>query len=130
MKTQYCRIDNPLGLEAACTQVGRDWVVVIGGGGPHIGAVGIGMPRASLKQDGSVSSSASVYCLLGHKEDLLAREAAMILSANLQVTVVVTVGIHFDAIDSQLLFAVEAAFRQLLEKITILCQAANSAYSI
>lgn len=57
-------------LEAVAVRCGDDLTVVIGGGEKqHIGAVAVGIPRPSLKDKNIVSSSASVLCLTGHKED-------------------------------------------------------------
>ncbi len=43
-----------------------------------------------------VSSSASVLCVVGHKEDELARGVALRLSAALGCTVTVVAGLHVD----------------------------------
>lgn len=75
-------------LEAVAVRCGDDLTVVIGGGEKqHIGAVAVGIPRPSLKDKNIVSSSASVLCLTGHKEDLLARKAALELASLLGHTV-------------------------------------------
>jgi hypothetical protein len=42
------------------------------------------------------SASASVLCVTGHKEDLLARTAAIELAADFKCRVNVTVGLHID----------------------------------
>ena len=56
----------------------------------------VAQPRPSLKDPAVTSSSASVICLVGHKEDELAKAAAEILAAALKTQVVVTAGIHWD----------------------------------
>ena len=87
-------------LEAHVRFIGQDLLVAIWGGEkPHIGAVSIAQPRPSLKDPMITSSTASVFCLLGHKEDELAKAAAEILSAALNTNVIVTAGIHWDNID-------------------------------
>lgn len=53
-------------------------------------------PRPSLADKAKVSASASVLCVTGHKEDQLARDAALRLSSAFQCIVVVTVGLHVD----------------------------------
>lgn len=109
--------DNFL-IEASFIKVGNDYVIVFGGGEkPHIGAVALGVPRPSLKKDGTCSSSASVICLTGHKEDLLARTAALELSKVFQHSVTVTVGIHIDNVAPESIGLVESHFKFLLEQI-------------
>jgi hypothetical protein len=76
---------------------GKDLCVNIAGGDtPHVGASAIASPRSSLRKDGERSASASVLCVMGHKEDLLARTAAMRLSSEFNANVNVTVGLHID----------------------------------
>ena len=82
--------------------IGQDVLVAIWGGEkPHIGAVAVAQPRPSLKDPDVTSASASVICLVGHKEDELAKAAAEILAATLNTQVVVTAGIHWDNLDLQ-----------------------------
>ena len=84
-------------ITAYPTWCGKDLAVIVGGGTrPHIGAVALATPRPSLKQNDTVSASASVLCSLGHKDDLPARELALLLAALLNTTVTVTAGIHLD----------------------------------
>ena len=98
-------------LEAVAVRCGDDLTVVIGGGEKqHIGAVAVGVPRPSLKDKNIVSSSASVLCLTGHKEDLLARKAALELARMLGHTVTVTVGLHIDDASAEAIAMLEANF--------------------
>lgn len=84
-------------LTASVRMIGDDVLVAIWGGEkPHIGAVAIAQPRPSLKDPEVTSATASVICLVGHKEDELAKAAAEILAAALETQVVVTAGIHWD----------------------------------
>lgn len=86
-----------LRVEVRAQWVGPDLVVIIAGGTrAHVGAVAMAQPRPSLRGDGTISSTASVFTVLGHKEDVLARWAALLLAARLNATVVVTAGIHVD----------------------------------
>lgn len=86
-------------LEAGVRLIGQDLLVAIWGGEkPHIGAVSVAQPRPSLKYPEVMSATASVICLLGHKEDELAKAASEILAAALNTSVVVTAGIHWDNI--------------------------------
>jgi gallate decarboxylase subunit D len=101
-------------LEAAVRSIGEDLLVAIWGGErPHIGAVAVAQPRPSLKDPDQISSTASVFCLLGHKEDDLVKAAAQILAATLNTTVVVTAGIHWDNLDA-------AGIRQVLRNSELL----------
>ena len=89
-------------LEAHVMAIGQDLLVAIWGGEkPHIGAVSIAQPRPSLRDPKSTSATASVICLLGHKEDELAKAFSEVLSAVLNTQVVVTAGVHWDNIDEQ-----------------------------
>ena len=87
-------------LDCRVMAIGDDLLVAIWGGErPHVGAVAMAQPRPSLKDPEQVSSTASVFCFPGHKEDDLAKAAAEILSESLNVHVVVTAGIHWDNIE-------------------------------
>lgn len=87
----------PYSVQGVLTLCGSDISLNIGGGVlPHIGAVAVAEPRPSLRQDGSRSASCSVLCMLGHKDDLLAREGAIKLAAATGSRTVVTVGLHID----------------------------------
>jgi hypothetical protein len=87
-------------LEGFVKEIGQDLLVAMWGGErPHIGAVAVAQPRPSLRDESLVSATASVFCYVGHKDDVIAKEAAESLSAALNSNVTVTVGIHWDAID-------------------------------
>lgn len=98
LKTKQLEIGRNLyKISATVTLCGTDVAVIIGGGEkPHIGAVGLASPRPSLKNATMASASASVICLLGHKEDTLAREAALFLASKFNANVLVSVGLHLD----------------------------------
>jgi hypothetical protein len=84
-------------LEASVQEIGNDLLIAIWGGDkPHIGAVAVAQPRLSLKDSSVVSATASVFCYVGHKDDVIAKESAEKLSAALNRNVTVTVGIHWD----------------------------------
>lgn len=92
----------PYRVEGVLILCGKDLSLHIGGGTlPHIGAVAVAEPRLSLRQDGSRSADCSVLCMAGHKDDLLAREAAAKLAAVTGVRSVVTVGLHVDGVTSE-----------------------------
>lgn len=78
--------EDAYNLEAAVLRVGVDWLVSIWGGvKPHIGAVAVAQPRPSLKDKEVTSATASVFCFLGHKEDVIVKEASEKLAASLKV---------------------------------------------
>lgn len=109
---------GPLAVVLRAQRLGDDWVVTLGGGTRHhVGAVAVAQPRPSLKGDGTVSATASVIALLGHKEDELARWAALHLAAQLNAVVVVTAGIHVDAATPEQIRQLDAAARGLVEEL-------------
>jgi hypothetical protein len=84
-------------IEAVASVCGSDVAVaIVGGTRYHIGAVALAVPRRSLKDPARVSASASVICVSGHKDDELARSAALKIASVLNCTVSVSVGIHID----------------------------------
>ena len=94
--------EDAYNLSASVRLIGDDVLVAIWGGEkPHIGAVAVAQPRPSLKDPDVTSSSASVICRVGHKEDDLVKAAAEILAAALETYVVVTGGIHWDNLDAE-----------------------------
>ena len=89
--------EDAYNLTASVQKIGDDFLVAIWGGEkPHIGAVSVAQPRPSLKDPNALSASASVFCMIGHKEDELAKAASEILAATLNSSIVVTAGIHWD----------------------------------
>lgn len=84
-------------VEATAVQCGQNFNICIGGGDTyHIGAVALGLPRPSLAEAERTSASASVLCVTSHKEDEIARAAALSLATVLKTRVVVTCGLHID----------------------------------
>jgi hypothetical protein len=105
-------------LEAFVKQIGQDFLVAIyGGEKPHIGAVSVAQPRASLKDPETISATASVICLPGHKEDELVKAASEILAAALNTSVVVTAGIHWDDINEEGIDKIIANSKILVDRI-------------
>lgn len=89
--------ENQYKVEAEVIICGKDLNVCIGGGESyHIGASALAIPRRSLANEEESSSSASVLCVVGHKEDELARKTALELSALFECRVNVTIGMHID----------------------------------
>lgn len=71
-------------------------VCVLGGEKPHVGAVAISIPRPSLKDPKKLSSSTSIFTLVGHKEDELVKPIAELLVKELNQTTVVVAGVHVE----------------------------------
>lgn len=110
---------SPYLLEAGVRLIGDDLLVAIWGGEkPHIGAVAVAQPRPSLRPPHDlVSATASVICLPGHKEDVLAKSVAETLSALINRPVVVSAGMHWPRIDAEGIAAVEENCRLLIGMI-------------
>jgi hypothetical protein len=53
---------------------------------------------------------------MGHKEDLLARDAALRLASQLNTTVLVSVGLHLDHATPDDINRLQTNFEQLLDK--------------
>jgi len=111
-------------LSASVRLIGEDVLVAIWGGEkPHIGAVAVAQPRPSLKDPEVTSASASVICLVGHKEDELVKAAAEILAAVLETHVVVTAGIHWDNLAPEAIQHVVRNSEILVDRILQRCVA-------
>ena len=101
-------------ITAHVRRIGTDLLVAVWGGDrPHIGAVSVAQPRPSLKDPAVTSASASTFCLLGHKEDDLAKDIALALAAACKTCVVVTAGIHWDDLPAEGIQAVVRNSRKL-----------------
>lgn len=104
-----------LKIDISLIPMGKDLCVVISGGEvPHLGAVAISQSRASLDDPKKLSASTSVFALVGHKEDELARMVAHTITKNLGKNAVVCCGIHLDQITMQ---EIEET-KKLVEKVT------------
>lgn len=105
------REQDGLHLKLTAHPMGRDWNVSITGGEvPHLGAAALGAPYRH--PDGAIGSSASVLVLPSHKEDGLVKKAAEVLAKKLDCAVLVSGGIHIDAIAPRQI----AAFLTLAEE--------------
>ena len=94
--------EDEYNLSAHVRLIGDDMLVAIWGGEkPHIGAVAAAQSSPSLKDPKVMSTTASVLCYSGHKEDELAKFAAKKLAAALDTKVVVTAGIHWDNLSAE-----------------------------
>jgi predicted transcriptional regulator len=81
---------------------GEDLTVIISGGEkPHIGAMAVSIPRPSLKDLNKVSTSTSVFTLIGHKEDELSKQIAENITKVTKKVTVAIVGLHIDKATAQ-----------------------------
>ena len=94
---EFSNDDTTYPISAKVIVSGPDVVVVVGGGtDPHVGAVAAAHSQPSINDPGHLTSTASVITIPGHKEDMIARQAALRLSRAIDKSVVVSVGIHID----------------------------------
>lgn len=99
-------------------EVGQDLLISIWGGTrSHIGAVGIAIPRPSLKNPKKWSATSSVFTFIGHKEDILVKIISERLAARLRRNVVVTAGIHWDGITFNEIKAIQNLTQKLSDQI-------------
>jgi len=120
LEARRCEVQDGAGLhlEAVWVRAGDDLVVVVGGGErPHVGAAALAISLPSRKDPSRLTNSTSLLSVPGHKEEDLARDGALRLSKALGRNVVVTVGIHDDAIDAERIAAYVALFAQLVDAV-------------
>ena len=104
---------GPTELRADVAYAGRDVLVTIFGGERHVGAVGVG--------GYSVRAYASVLTMSGHRDDVIAKEAALRISKALKCSCVVIVGVHVDdASGRQISEMVDTSFALVEELIEAL----------
>lgn len=85
-------------LEAVVVITGDGINIYLGGGEkPHLGTVVISQPRPSLKGDGTISCTTSVFNFMHHKDDGLAVPLAELICKSMNTPVVVTAGVHIDS---------------------------------
>ncbi|OGP92074.1 MAG: hypothetical protein A2157_20050 [Deltaproteobacteria bacterium RBG_16_47_11] len=99
-------------------EIGQDILVSIWGGTrPHIGAVGMAIPRPSLKNQKKWSATSSNFTFVGHKEDILVKKFSEKLAARLRRNVVVTAGIHWDEITFNEIRTIQNLAEKLSDRI-------------
>jgi hypothetical protein len=103
----------------AVAAVTADGINVYVGGGEksHIGSIAVSQPRSSLKGDGSMSCTTSVFNVLGHKDDGIAVPMAEDICRRTGMAVVVTAGIHVDDATSDDIHILKKNGTQLIERI-------------
>jgi len=92
--------------------IGEDHIVCIFNEGGHLGAVAV---ADYSREENRVSTS--VLTRLGHKDDVLARNAAYKLCKQLKKPVCAIAGIHLDNINSEEIAAVTQNCDKLVEKL-------------
>ena len=94
-------------LTALVAAAGNDLVVsIIGGDRPHVGAVAAAYCTPAAWNEKRPAVSASVITLPGHREDEIARIAALKLAKRFGVNVAVSAGMHWNVISGQGIAAV------------------------
>ncbi len=82
-------------VEGVVNRTGNGTIVsMIGGEEPHIGAVAVATPRLGLKDNTKTGATCSVYTLLGHRDDEIAKPAAEEFAKELGEVTIVIAGIH------------------------------------
>lgn len=71
-------------------------ITLSGGEYSHIGSVVIALPRPSLADAAVISVTSSVFNMVGHKDEEVARPAAEKIAVCLNQPVVITAGMHID----------------------------------
>ena len=89
-------------VEADCI-VTEDGILaaVLGGEKPHIGAVALSVPRASLRDRRKTSATTSILTLVGHKDDEIAKPAAEFIAKEFKVPAIVVAGVHVNKATKQ-----------------------------
>jgi len=108
--------------------VGQDLLVSIWGGiRPHIGAIGIAIPRPSLKnaKKWSATSTSSNFTFLGHKEDSMVKIISEKPASLLRRNVVVTAGVRWDRITSNEIKTIQNLTQKLSDRIVKRLQRQN-----
>ena len=105
-------------LQAHTQKMGEDLLVSIWGGTkPHIGAVGMAIPRPSLRDPKKWSATSSNFTFIGHKEDVLVKKISEKLATELRRNVVVVAGIHWDGITAQEIEIIEDLTQKMSDQI-------------
>ena len=105
-------------LHAYTQRMGQDLLVSIWGGTrPHIGAVGMAIPRPSLRDPKKWSATSSNFTFIGHKEDALVKGVSEKLATELKRNVVVVAGIHWDDLTAQEIKIIEDLTQKMSDQI-------------
>jgi hypothetical protein len=105
-------------LHAYTQRMGQDLLVSIWGGTrPHIGAVGMAIPRPSLRDPKKWSATSPNFTFIGHKEDALVKGISERLATELKRNVVVVAGIHWDGITAKEIEIIEDLTQKISDEI-------------
>ncbi len=105
-------------LHAHAQRMGQDLLVSIWGGTrPHIGAVGMAIPRPSLRNPKRWSATSSNFTFIGHKEDAIVKKISEKLATELRRNVVVVAGIHWDGITAKEIKIIEDLTQKMSDQI-------------
>lgn len=81
---------------------GDEIVAILSGGEkPHVGAVAVALPSPSPKNSGKITSTSSVFTLIGHKDDEIARPFSRRVAKDLNRVCVGVVGVHVNNASNQ-----------------------------
>ena len=112
------RSSGRITLVLTCVRMGRDLSVTLAGGDrPHLGAVAMGQPYPG---HGGPRASTSTLTVLGHREDVLARDLADRLARTTGATVCVACGIHVDGLTEQDLAALHGLAEELVRELIVI----------
>ena len=118
----YERREGRISLELEIIRVGKDVIAVFSGGdSPHIGSAVLAVPRASLADGGSTSSTSSVINVTSHKDEIICRECAGRISSALQCVCVCSGGFHCDGLSEEEIGKVLELARELTEEAVMDC---------
>lgn len=102
----------------SAARMGNDLAVAVSGGEkPHIGAVAVAQPRSSLSDPSRTSATTSVIALIGHKEDVLARDLASHIAAATDRVVSLSCGIHYDELSADGIAGIAAVVGRLGDRL-------------
>ncbi len=107
-----------LEITAVVYELDTDCLVILyGGTRPHIGAVGMGQARPSLKNPEEASATSSVFTYVGHKEDMVAKAVSEDLTRRTGRNTVVVAGIHWDDLSEAGINHIRSACHALTDRI-------------
>lgn len=108
-------------LKVSAGKIGKDILICLeGGSAPHIGCVVQAVPRPSLTGDGSISATASVLNLTGHKDEFLCRKLAELICSKTGCVTVCTGGFHLDGITGEQIQDVVKVMDEVGENLVLL----------
>lgn len=93
---------NNIKVFAQMNAIGNDLLGILWGGTePHIGAIGMGRPRNSLRDPENISATGSVFTFIGHKDDGVAKWMSEELAKKLSKKAVVSCGMYWNELTDE-----------------------------